>query len=101
MRYCNERVVTTLVGNKNDMTTSRQVTIDAAEEFAEAQELDYIETSAKNGVNVEDAFVRMAKNCMQQAEVARLHDTQARIDLPSQRIDIRLGRAIPGVNSCC
>merc|ERR1712063_172196 len=59
-RYAHESVNTLLVGNKSDLTTKRLVSYDAAKEFAASQEMEFLETSAKNSTNVEKAFMVMA-----------------------------------------
>eukprot|EP00828_Plagiopyla_frontata_P048680 TRINITY_DN9413_c0_g1_i2.p4 TRINITY_DN9413_c0_g1~~TRINITY_DN9413_c0_g1_i2.p4 ORF type:complete len:160 (+),score=35.79 TRINITY_DN9413_c0_g1_i2:161-640(+) len=45
-----------LVGNKNDLENERQVQQENAKDFAELNNLAYIETSAKTADNVEIAF---------------------------------------------
>ena len=47
-----------LVGNKTDLAAERTVSQEEAQKFAETQELNYIETSAKTGENVEEAFLK-------------------------------------------
>jgi len=59
-RYASENVNKLLVGNKSDLTTKRQVDTDAAKEFASQVNIPFLETSAKNATNVEDAFMTMA-----------------------------------------
>jgi len=59
-RYASENVNKLLVGNKSDLTTKRQVDHDAAKEFADQVSIPFLETSAKNATNVEDAFMQMA-----------------------------------------
>ncbi|KAI6657018.1 hypothetical protein LOD99_11243 [Oopsacas minuta] len=49
-----------LIGNKCDMEYSRKVGYEIAKEFADELNIPYIETSAKEGVNIEQAFVLMA-----------------------------------------
>jgi small GTP-binding protein len=56
----NPSAVILLVGNKTDVG-DRQISEDQAREFAMRHELEYIETSAKSGSGVEDAFVRLAQ----------------------------------------
>jgi len=59
-RYASENVNKLLVGNKSDLTTKRQVDTDSAKEFAQNLSIPFLETSAKNATNVEDAFMTMA-----------------------------------------
>jgi small GTP-binding protein len=57
---CEANVVVQLIGNKADLKSHRAVTIGEAEAFASLQRVQYIETSAKIGENVTEAFVRLA-----------------------------------------
>ncbi|TXT58999.1 MAG: Small GTP-binding domain protein [Promethearchaeota archaeon] len=49
-----------LVGNKIDLVDDREVTPEEGKELAEKLNLSYIETSAKTGENIEDAFRMLA-----------------------------------------
>lgn len=49
-----------LVGNKTDQTRHREVTKEEALFFATQHDMDYYETSAKNGSNVEEVFHKLA-----------------------------------------
>jgi len=59
-RYACENVNKLLVGNKSDLTNKRVVDYNAAKEFADSLNIPFLETSAKNATNVEQAFVTMA-----------------------------------------
>lgn len=50
-----------LVGNKVDMERHRQVLRADAERFASSRNIDYIETSSRTGVNVEEAYNLLAR----------------------------------------
>ena len=50
-----------LVGNKCDQERSREVSRDEAERYARDHDMEYIETSAKTGRNVEDCFFKITK----------------------------------------
>ena len=54
-RNANKNVIKILIGNKCDLN-ERKVTMKQASEFAEENGMKYIETSAKNNINVVDAF---------------------------------------------
>jgi GTPase SAR1 family protein len=49
-----------LIGNKSDLADGRLVTVSEAEGFAEHHRIQYLETSAKMGANIREAFVRVA-----------------------------------------
>uniref|UniRef100_A0A6B2LLS7 Uncharacterized protein n=1 Tax=Arcella intermedia TaxID=1963864 RepID=A0A6B2LLS7_9EUKA len=59
-RYACEDVIKLLVGCKCDLVDERVVSAQEAQDFADELNLEYIETSAKSGSNVEEAFVRLA-----------------------------------------
>jgi Ras-related protein Rab-2A len=50
-----------LIGNKSDLAENRRVSQSEAEDFAKAHSLSYIEASAANGENVEEAFLKVAR----------------------------------------
>lgn len=57
-----QHIVIILCGNKSDLESERQVTTAEAEQFASENHMYFFETSAKNGINVEEAFYK----CTQQ-----------------------------------
>ncbi|RZC51694.1 hypothetical protein C5167_020120 [Papaver somniferum] len=59
-RYASENVNKLLVGNKCDMTTNRVVSYETGKAFADEIGIPFLETSAKNSTNVEQAFMTMA-----------------------------------------
>lgn len=59
-RYASENVNKLLVGNKNDLTAKKVVDYQTAKAFADEIGIPFLETSAKNAINVEDAFLTMA-----------------------------------------
>jgi small GTP-binding protein len=54
-----------LVGNKIDLANDRKVTSVAGENLAQNLQLSYIETSAKTGENIDDAFKMLALQMIQ------------------------------------
>ncbi|GJJ12259.1 GTP-binding protein of the rab [Clathrus columnatus] len=60
-RYASEGVNKLLVGNKSDLTSKKVVEYTVAKEFTEQLGIPFLETSAKNSTNVEQAFLTMAK----------------------------------------
>ncbi|KAK3598664.1 hypothetical protein CHS0354_020425 [Potamilus streckersoni] len=59
-RYACENVKKLLVGNKCDLTTEKVVDYTTAKEFADQLGIPFLETSAKNATNVEQAFMTIA-----------------------------------------
>jgi small GTP-binding protein len=55
-----------LVGNKSDLADERTISDTEAEEWAKRYNLDYLETSAKTGDHVTDAFVRLGQSILRQ-----------------------------------
>lgn len=51
-----------LIGNKSDLESKRQVPIEQCIEFAKSHGLKYIETSAKNNINIMEAFTLVAES---------------------------------------
>jgi Ras-related protein Rab-1A len=60
-RYAAENVNKLLVGNKSDLVNKKVVEYTAAKEFADSLSIPFLETSAKNSTNVEEAFLTMAR----------------------------------------
>lgn len=56
-----QKVVYVVVGHKADRDDERQVTTREGRMFAEMNGLKYVETSAKTGQNVEEAFLMVAR----------------------------------------
>lgn len=59
-RYATEGVTKLLVGNKSDLTAKKVVEYNTAKEFADSMGIQFIEASAKDSTNVEQAFLAMA-----------------------------------------
>ena len=55
------QIVIMLVGNKADLKHLRAVSIETASEYSENESLSFIETSALDAHNVEDAFNTVLK----------------------------------------
>jgi Ras-related protein Rab-2A len=82
-------IVVILVGNKADLTqlerNEREVTREEAEEWARRNGvMEYVETSAKSGENVEKAFMRVAERIYQNIQAGRydLNDRRSGVKGP-------------------
>ena len=56
-----------IIGNKKDLEVQRRVSYEDAEDLAERLDAFHIETSAKEGLNVEEMFMEIAKSCYENA----------------------------------
>lgn len=94
-RYANENVNKLLVGNKSDLTAKKVVDTQTAKAFADEIGIPFLETSAKNATNVEQAFMTMA------AEIKNRMASQPVVNKPST---IRPGQGKPvaaNKSGCC
>ncbi len=55
----NDKIKTILIGNKLDLKDERKVENGVAKQFAEKNSLKYLETSAKDGINISESFKAM------------------------------------------
>ncbi|XP_043087208.1 ras-related protein Rab-37, partial [Puntigrus tetrazona] len=79
--YAQDDVVIMLLGNKSDMTGSRVIRREDGEKLAREYGVIFLETSAKTGLNVDEAFMTVAKELVRRfgpaasgAQVSSLHD---------------------------
>jgi len=59
--YAKEQAIKVLVGAKLDLADRRKISFADAQEFAAKHRMEYIETSAKSGINIEETFLNLAK----------------------------------------
>ena len=63
-KYASENISKILIGNKSDLVNKREVSYTNARDYADSLNLNYIETSAKNNTNIEQIFVDIANNLL-------------------------------------
>ena len=56
-----ENVPLIIVGNKIDLEDQRVITKNELEEFANKKKLSFIETSAKNSINIQESFIQLIR----------------------------------------
>ena len=60
-KHASENISRILIGNKKDLEDQRQVPYSEAKELADHFNVRFLETSAKEALNVEEAFITMTK----------------------------------------
>lgn len=70
-KHASENISRVLVGNKSDKVDERQVTADEAKELADHYNVRFLETSAKDCKNVEEAFIMMAREIKSRIAIAQ------------------------------
>ena len=83
-----------LVGNKCDLTNKKVVDYTSAKEYADQLGIPFLETSAKNATNVEQAFMTMA------AEIKKRMASQP-VMSKQQTVKPGEGRAVQAQKSNC
>lgn len=97
----NPDMIITLVGNKADLETHRAISIEEGENFAKENSLNFIETSAKAGSCVEEAFMLTAQKIYAKIRDGRLeiNETSGIKMGPSS---VSISRELPEVRrNCC
>ncbi|CDO71904.1 hypothetical protein BN946_scf184940.g51 [Trametes cinnabarina] len=70
-KHASEGVKKLMIGNKSDLVERKVVEYSVAKEFAGSLSIPFIETSAKNSTNVEEAFTLMAKTIKDDIDTQR------------------------------
>ena len=90
-----------LVGNKADMAAERKVSQEEAEAFAKAHELNYIETSAKTGDNIEEAFFKTGVSLLQKLASGQIAPASTTPASGAPIVKISDTKKKVKENSCC
>ena len=67
-KFAKQGVMRILVGNKCDLENQRAITKEEGNEMALKYGIKYVETSAKDTINIEELFVNTAKNLMEKQQ---------------------------------
>ncbi|XP_058191439.1 ras-related protein RABD2a-like [Rhododendron vialii] len=94
-RYASDGVNKLLVGNKCDLTANKVVSYETAKAFADEIGIPFMETSAKDSTNVEQAFMAMAA-----AIKERMASQPAMNNVKPPGVNIR-GQPVAQNSGCC
>ena len=64
-----------LVGNKSDLINHNEVDVSKAQEFANTNNMDFFEISAKNGTNVNECFMHTTKRIINEYDPYSIDST--------------------------
>lgn len=64
-KYAHENVSRILIANKVDLSEDRKVSLVEGKNKADYYNIKYVETSAKNGYNIEKMFIELAKTILE------------------------------------
>ncbi|KMT07912.1 hypothetical protein BVRB_6g145160 [Beta vulgaris subsp. vulgaris] len=93
-RYANESVCKLLVGNKCDLVENKVVDTQMGQALADELGIPFLETSAKDAINVEQAFLTMA------GEIKKKVANQPAAKKSTGTVPIK-GQPIQQKSSCC
>ena len=96
-KNASKNVYKILVGNKCDMENERKVPVEQGKDFAAQYGMKFFETSAKNSINVNEAFITMTKEIMKNAN--KKGATPAKKD--NVVVSAPSGHSIKSGKGCC
>ncbi|XP_053142229.1 ras-related protein Rab-17 [Hemicordylus capensis] len=84
--FLQDEIIIVLVGNKLDLSPSREVTLEEAKEVAKRENILYMETSAKSNHQVTELFMTLAHELLKQEQQKKkplqtTHWKKSRVDL--------------------
>ncbi|KAM3128247.1 hypothetical protein pb186bvf_019666 [Paramecium bursaria] len=99
-QHAKENIVLMLVGNKCDLEQNRKVTKKESIEFAQANKMGFLETSAKTGQNIDFAFQQLAEELLRNIDVKQ-EDEFKNIPRGNQRLSVVAKPQDKKDGSCC
>jgi small GTP-binding protein len=101
---CAPNAAIILVGNKTDLAEDRAVTESEIQDITKRYELDYLETSAKTGDNISEAFARLGQAVLRRVRSGEVTPVRRPQEVNSDLVAGDRGRerqtAPPGACNC-
>lgn len=98
---CNESTPKVLVGNKSDIVEHRVIDKESAKAFAKRSGMEYFETSCKTRENVNEVFIHLCKEVIENLSEADCHsDYKKKIDLSHLCLNETANVEVPKRNCC-
>lgn len=85
----NEKVKIILVANKIDDVDNRKISREEGEKIANEYKLNYIETSAKENINVEESFKNIAEEIQKSGIVVQEKNTNVKLNNKNVKKDLK------------
>jgi Ras-related protein Rab-1A len=95
-KYAPENTCITIIGNKVDLQSKRQISYDEAKEYSNSIQASYFETSAKLGININDMFLDIVKEILKHNITLYVHQNN-NIEIGKT---IKLEKLSSGLNCC-
>lgn len=95
-KYAKENVMRFLIGNKSDLTDKRQVKYEEVRGLANKLNIYYVETSAKNNINISDFFQIATKDYLNKYDFKKEKEF-AGVSLDSKKLNTQNTKQ----NGCC
>ncbi|XP_065875301.1 ras-related protein RABA5b [Euphorbia lathyris] len=99
--HCDTAVARMLVGNKCDLENIREVSIEEGKNFAEEENLFFMETSALDSTNVQTAFEVVIREIYNNVSRKVLNSDSYKAELTVNRVSLTANSAKKSTLSCC
>ena len=75
-KYAQTDVVKLLIGNKCDLESKREIETEEGRQLAKTLGMDFMETSAKETTRIEDAFVKMTRDVLDNMKIRGVEEEE-------------------------